>query len=176
MTIGTGKGGFPQSGGAIAGDGGERWQATVVTCFADVTVVFFLIFILPPPQAMADSEGCARLEGKIVRAATDASGGVLQGAFRLSDREPVALFDQKGGRIFGSLSVVPFRQGYEAFWKPMSGSPQFLIMLNGKQKAALMYPRNMHWLVPYPLGTVVGPLVITSCAGVFANPNVRSGH
>lgn len=160
----------------IAEDGASLWQTASVACLVNLMAAVFLIFIVPTPQAMADSAGCARLEGKGVRAETGASGRVLQGAFPLSDREPVALFDQKGGRVFGSLSLVPFRQGYEAFWKPMSGSPELLIMLNGTQEAALIYPRSMHWLVPFPLGTVIGPLAITSCAGAFGNPSARFGR
>ncbi|MGP8434245.1 hypothetical protein ACT2FY_36375 [Paraburkholderia fungorum] len=152
------------------------WQSASVACLVNCVAAAVLFFVLSTPRAMADSAECARLEGNGVRAETGVSGRVLQGAFALSDREPVAIFDQKGGRIFGSLSIVPFRQGYEAFWKPMSGSRELLIMLNGTQEAALIYPRNVHWLIPFPLGTVVGPLAIRSCAGAFGNPGAGFGR
>lgn len=173
MAIYRGRGGFVQLGHNRRA---SLWRPASVVCLVSRVTAVFLIFVLPTPQAMADSAGCARLEGNGVRAETGSSGRVLQGAFPLSDREPVALFDQKGRRIFGSLSIVPFRQGYEAFWKPMSGSRELLIMLNGTQEAALIYPQNVHWLVPFPQGTVVGPLAITSCAGAFGNPGAGFGR
>lgn len=130
-------------------------------------VATLLIFLVPVAGAMADDGGCAELIGKGVRAEAGIPGGFREGAFRLSDGEAAALFDHKGRRIFGSISIVQFGQGYEAFWRPISGTGEYLVLLNGMHEASLMIAGKMHWTLPYPLGTTVGPLAITSCAGIF---------
>ena len=130
-------------------------------------VATLLMFLVPVSGAMADDGGCAELKGKGVRVEAGIPGDFREGAFRLSDGEVAALFDHKGRRIFGSISIVPFGQGYEAFWKPTSGTGEYLVLLNGMHEASLMIARKTHWTLPYPLGSAVGPLAITSCAGVF---------
>ncbi|MEM5461164.1 hypothetical protein VSR69_41210 [Paraburkholderia phytofirmans] len=130
-------------------------------------VATLLMFLVPASGAMADDDGCAELKGKGVRTEAGIPGDFREGAFRLSNGEAAALLDHKGRRIFGSISIVPFGQGYEAFWKPISGTGEYLVLLNGMHEASLVIARTMHWTLPYPLGTAVGPLAITSCADIF---------
>lgn len=43
-------------------------------------------------------------------------------------------------------------------------------VLNGTHSASLMFRWDAHWTIPYPLGTVVGPLTVTTCPEVTVGP------
>jgi hypothetical protein len=129
----------------------------------------FFMLLAVASRAMAAGNECGELKGNGVRVEGSIPGKVQEGAFRLVDGAPVALFDHHGQRVFGSLSIVPFRQGYEAVWTPISGAPGYLLVLNGTGRASLMSRRDAHWTIPYPPGTVVGPLTIT-CSGFSGKP------
>lgn len=88
------------------------------------------------------------------------------GAFRLVDGEQIVLSRSRGKKIFGTLRVHKYLFGYEAAWQPMGSRREYLIVMNGKQEATLTPTERMRWTIPYPLGTVVGPIEVTSCADV----------
>lgn len=139
---------------------------TPVTEFTARSIVMLFIYLAAATHAMAVGTGCGELKGNGVRAEAGIPGEVQEGAFRLIDGEPVAFFDLNDQRVFGALSIVRFGRGYEALWRPISGAPVYLLVLNGTHRASLMFRRDAHWTTPYPLGTVVGPLTVTSGSGV----------
>lgn len=145
-----------------------------VTRFAAITIAMpftFFTLLAAASRAMAASDECGVLKGNGVRVEGGIPGQVQEGAFRLINGAHVALFDHRGQRVFGSLSIVPLRQGYEAVWAPITGAPGYLLVLNGTSRASLMSRLEAHWTIRYSPGTVVGPLAIT-CSGFFG----RSSH
>jgi hypothetical protein len=81
----------------------------------------------------------------------------------LVDRANVALFDTQGKQIFGVLKITRAGNDYEAYWQAQPSGKLYLLVLNGTTQGALM-SSGTHWTLPFPPGTVVGPLAITSCA------------
>lgn len=143
-----------------------------VTKFPAVTIAIpstFFMLLAAASRTMAAGNECGELKGNGVRVEGRTAGQVREGAFHQLDGAQVALFDHHGQRVFGSLSIVPLRQGYEAVWTPISGPPGYLPVLNGAGRASLLSRREAHWAIPYPPGILVGPLAI-ACSGSFGRP------
>ncbi|MDE1179830.1 hypothetical protein [Paraburkholderia sp.] len=161
---------------AIRRQGGATAHA-IAACVARTACVVASLAIassayaatITPVLPAAPAGGCGMLKGHGATTVPNNAASFREGAFALNDGEAIALYDAHGGRTFGTLALERFGSGYEAFWRPMSSDASYLLMLNGSDSAALTATttRNRtHWTIPVPVGTVVGPLAITACAGV----------
>lgn len=116
-----------------------------------------------PVDLGAAQGGCGTLIGRGMHLSGDQVGTFRSGAFRLADGESISFFRTDGQRTFGRLEIGRYRNGYEAFWRPMGSTKRYLLIFNGLTQASLFRENGMHWTIPEPLGTIVGPLSISSC-------------